>query len=76
MLSVKQGGIKYHFLSLWYDSTWNEPRFPGRLANTLTAWPMSGYKSHFFCKNANYGLPCYIKKKEKYTNVDENIDEF
>ena len=23
MLSIKQGGIKYHFLSLWYDSTWN-----------------------------------------------------
>ena len=25
MLSVKQGGIKDHFLSLWYDSTcdWN-----------------------------------------------------
>ena len=23
MLSVKQGSIKYHFLSLWYDSTWN-----------------------------------------------------
>ena len=22
MLSVKQGGIKYHFLSLSYDSTW------------------------------------------------------
>ena len=21
MLSVKQGGIKYHFLTLWYDST-------------------------------------------------------
>ena len=21
MLSFKQGGIKYHFLSLWYDST-------------------------------------------------------
>ena len=21
MLSVKQGGIKYHFLSLWYDLT-------------------------------------------------------
>ena len=21
MLSVKEGGIKYHFLSLWYDST-------------------------------------------------------
>ena len=25
MLSVKQGGIQYHFLGLWYDSTrdWN-----------------------------------------------------
>ena len=24
MLSVKQGSIKYHFLSLWYDSIWEE----------------------------------------------------
>ena len=23
MLSVKQGGIKYHFLSLSYDSPWD-----------------------------------------------------
>ena len=23
MLSVKQGGIKYHFLSVWYNSTWD-----------------------------------------------------
>ena len=23
MLSVKQGGIKYHFLSLWYNSIWD-----------------------------------------------------
>ena len=23
MLSAKQGSIKYHFLSLWYDSTWD-----------------------------------------------------
>ena len=23
MPSVKQGSIKYHFMSLWYDSTWN-----------------------------------------------------
>ena len=23
MLSVKQGGMKYDFLSLWYDSTWD-----------------------------------------------------
>ena len=24
MLSVKQGGIKYHFLSFWYDFTWTK----------------------------------------------------
>ena len=23
MLSVKQGGVKYYFLSLWYDLTWD-----------------------------------------------------
>ena len=23
LLSVKQGGIKYHFKSLWYDTTWD-----------------------------------------------------
>ena len=23
MLSVKQGGMKYYFLGLWYDSTWD-----------------------------------------------------
>ena len=23
MMSVKQGSIKYHFFSLWYDSTWD-----------------------------------------------------
>ena len=23
VLSVKQGGIKYHLLRLWYDSTWD-----------------------------------------------------
>ena len=23
MLSVKQGGIKYHFFSVWYESTWD-----------------------------------------------------
>ena len=23
MLSVKQVGIKYQFLSLWYDATWD-----------------------------------------------------
>ena len=50
MLSVKQGGIKYHFLSLWYDSTGIEPRSPGPLANTLTARPMSGMSGIYICR--------------------------
>ena len=39
MLSVKQGGIKYHFLSLWYDSTWDwtqVSRAIGEHSNRLT----------------------------------------
>ena len=33
MLSVKEGGIKYHFKSLWYESTWVELRSLGPLAS-------------------------------------------
>ena len=40
MLSVKQDGIKYHFLSLWYDSTWDWTPSPGPLANTLLIRPI------------------------------------
>ena len=43
MLSVKQGGIKYHFLSYWYDLTWVEPRSPGTIAKTLPTWRMSHF---------------------------------
>ena len=40
-LSVKQGGIKYHFLSLWYNSTWDwTPVFwaIGEHFNRLAKW--------------------------------------
>ena len=43
MLSVKQVGIKYHFLSLWYDSTWDGTQVSGPLANTLPTRAMSRY---------------------------------
>ena len=33
MLSVKQGGIKYYFLSLWYDSTWDWTQVSGTHSN-------------------------------------------
>ena len=45
MLSVKQGGIKYHFLSLWYDFTWDQTQVSraigehsNHLANTLAKY--------------------------------------
>ena len=42
MLSVKQGGIKYHFWVFSMTRSGIEPRSPGPLANTLTIMPMSG----------------------------------
>ena len=41
MLSVKQGGIKYPFLSLWYDSTWDWTPVSWTLANPLLIRPIT-----------------------------------
>ena len=49
MLSIKQGGIKYHFLSLWYDSTWDW---------TLVSWAI-GEHSH---RQANGPVKILINK--------------
>ena len=43
MLSVKQGGIKYHFWVFSMTRPEIEPRSPGPLANTLLIWPMVRY---------------------------------
>ena len=40
MLSVKQVSIKYHFLSLWYDSIWDWTQVSRPLANTLSIIPI------------------------------------
>ena len=42
MLSAKQGGIKYRFLSLWYNSTWDWTSVSGPLAIALLE------DAHFF----------------------------
>ena len=36
MLSVKQGGIKCHFLSLWYDLTWDWTQVSWAIGEYLT----------------------------------------
>ena len=41
MLSVKQGGIKYHFLSLWYDSTWDWTPVSRPIGEYSTTGPIS-----------------------------------
>ena len=50
MLSVKQGGIKYHFLSLWYDWDWTPvSQAIGNALQLLThnfsPWPYYGVLS-------------------------------
>ena len=44
MLSVKQGGIKYHFWVFGMTRLRIEPRSSGPLANTLLIRPMARYK--------------------------------
>ena len=43
LLSVKQGGIKYHFLSLWYDTTWDWT--PGLQDHLQTFCPLDQWAS-------------------------------
>ena len=40
ILCDKEGGIKYHFLSLWYDSTWDWTLVSQTIVNTLLIWPI------------------------------------
>ena len=40
MLSVKQGGIKYHFLRFWYDSTWDWTPVARAIGEHSTTKPM------------------------------------
>ena len=44
MLSVKQGGIKYHFLSLWNDSTWDW---------TQVSWAIGEHSNRLNCVQTN-----------------------
>ena len=43
MLSIKPGGIKFHFLVFCMTRPGIEARSPGPLANILLIWPMARY---------------------------------
>ena len=50
ILGFKQGGLKYHFFSLWYDSAWDwDPvsRVIGKRSNHYTNGPSSAKISTF-----------------------------
>ena len=66
MLSVKQGGIKYHFLSLWYDSTWDWTqvsqaigKHSNRWANTHVYIPIYTQISKKTCCQSINSLPFF-----------------
>ena len=50
LLSVKKGGIKYHFESFGMARPGIEPRSPGPLANTLPTRPMKQPKRPLFTR--------------------------
>ena len=39
---IIQGGIKYHFLSLWYDSTWDWALVSWAIGEHFAHWPNDG----------------------------------
>ena len=58
-LSVKQGGIKYHFLSLWYDSTWDWQTLYSLIFNDFSS-------SESFCVLiAHFSMVCILKGLNK-----------
>ena len=86
MLSVKQGGIKYQFLSLWYDSTWDwtpVSRTIGEHSNHYTNAPiiyifiylqphtyMHGYRNK--SNNIEKKLINKVIQEEEWFNVKES----
>ena len=68
MLTGKQGGIKYHFLSLWYDLTWDWTQVPQAIgkhsnhyANIQYCWRIQCILAYFLKTPAaaDSGHPVY-----------------
>ena len=68
MLSVKQGGIKYHFLSLWYGSTWDWTQVSRAIGEKR------------ICKIVDFAVPAdhriklkECEKKDKYLDLAREL---
>ena len=60
MLSAKQGGIKYHFLSLWYDLTWDW---------TPVSRTIGKHSTHLAKNRPNYCLTSILLSVNPYCEV-------
>ena len=64
MQSVKQGEIKYHFLSLWYGSTWDWNSVSwtiGEHSTHLANSPKTESNLSIYLSKDNYGMSPYLK---------------
>ena len=79
MLSVKQGGIKHHFLSFWYESTWDwtlVSRAIGKHSNHHANNRLIGLVGRVFTNGTeNLGsIPCrVIPKTQKMEGVTPSL---
>ena len=64
MLSIKQGGIKYHFKSLWYDATWDWTQ----VSRTISEHSIHLANKPIVKKHKIYTLYSISFKKEKSTH--------
>ena len=78
MLSVKQGGIKYHFLSLWNDLTWDwisVSQATGKQSNHYLNGTVNIYIYIYICciftldRAVNQRCTCVDKPKKKRKQV-------
>ena len=70
MLNVKQEGIKYHFLSLWYDSTWDWTPLSRAINKHSTTKPTGRSTCQSTYLNCHIFIICYnwtkrIRHKEE-----------
>ena len=73
MLCVKQGGIKYQFLTFGMTRSRIEPQSPGPLANTLLIRPIACYVYAMGISPFYYLLLSTIKKEKKNRVFTQNI---
>ena len=62
LLSVKQGGIKYHFWSLWYDSTWDWTPISRTIYSCANKWLLN--RNVYFKPNIQFALFFSITVRE------------